>query len=50
LHDLHHVFILQHVLLADALRSVLDRGAPHERVVEVSLEVAVNRSANCPSS
>jgi hypothetical protein len=46
LHDLHDIFILENVSLADALWPMLDRGAPDQGVVEVALEVAVNRTAD----
>ena len=42
LHDLHHIFIIQHMVLSDALRSVLGTNPPHQRVLELVDERFVN--------
>ena len=35
LHNLDHVLVIKHMVLADTLRLVLHRGAPHQRVLQV---------------
>ena len=35
LHNLDHVLVIEHMVLADTLRLVLHRGAPHQRVLQV---------------
>ena len=35
LHNLDHVLVIEHMILADTLRLVLHRGAPHQRVLQV---------------
>mmetsp|Transcript_17299 Transcript_17299/g.45121 ORF Transcript_17299/g.45121 Transcript_17299/m.45121 type:complete len:290 (-) Transcript_17299:301-1170(-) len=45
LHDLDHVFVVQHMILANLLGRVLDRGAPHQCVLEVAHDGLVQRIA-----
>ena len=42
LHNLHHVLVLQHVLLPDPLRPVLGRRAPDQRVLELLEQSAMD--------
>ena len=42
LHDLHHVLIQQHVLLAHPLRAVLGGNPPHKRILELFQQVRGN--------
>ena len=45
LDELHDVLVVEHVSLADDARVVLDARAPHERVLELAQQRAVDAVA-----